>query len=89
MMMGQIATWRHKEDGEEDSDMIGPLYHGIEAFRGQTRPVITQTQTQQKSQYKKRKQQMRNTPAESSQNQGHNAEPISQSHRVQMWKPRF
>ncbi|ESQ52661.1 hypothetical protein EUTSA_v10016564mg [Eutrema salsugineum] len=75
---------------------------GQTPVQGQTRPVITQTQTQQKSQYKNGKQPMRNTHAGSSQNQGHIGRPpgqsngvnfarpaqISQSQRGQMWRPR-
>ncbi|XP_023639489.1 protein HESO1 isoform X1 [Capsella rubella] len=75
---------------------------GRPSVQGQTWPVITQTQTQQKSQNKNGNRPFKNTPAGSSQNQGHIGNPsvhmngvnsarpasIIPSQRGQMWRPR-
>lgn len=55
--------------------------------QGQTRPVITQTQTQQKSHYKNGNQPMKITSAGSSQNQGHIGKPPGQKNGVNFARP--
>ncbi|XP_010517334.1 PREDICTED: protein HESO1-like [Camelina sativa] len=73
------------------------------SLQGQAWPVITQTQTQQKSQNKNGNRPFKNTSAGSSQNQGHIGKPsghmsgvnsarpatIIPSQRGQMWRPRY
>lgn len=76
---------------------------GQPPVQGQTWPVVTQTQTKQKSQYKNGNRPLKNTSAGSSQNQGHIGKPsghmngvnsarpasIIPSQRGQMWRPRY
>ncbi|KAL9302229.1 Protein HESO1 [Arabidopsis thaliana] len=62
---------------------------GQPPVHGQTWPVITQTQTQQKSPYKSGNRPLKNTSAGSSQNQGHIGKPSGHMNGVNSARPAY